>query len=82
MFFNSVCFTIYAKKTIISKKTKYLSAFKQFIHQLDEQYFAELALCVRASFYSGFKEFSNQNYRNAAGSVCSHNKRLFDISCF
>ena len=42
MFFNSVCFTIYAKKTIISKKTKYLSAFKQFIHQLDEQYFAEI----------------------------------------
>ena len=35
----------------------------------------------RASFYSHKKELSNQNYRNAAGSVCSHNKRLFDVGC-
>ena len=34
MFFNDRVSTIYAKKTIISKKTKYLPAFKQFIYQL------------------------------------------------
>lgn len=34
-----IFFAIYAKKTIILKKTKYLSAFKYFIHQLDKQYF-------------------------------------------
>lgn len=38
--YSSLVFCNYAKKTIILKKTKYLSAFKQFIHQLDKQYFA------------------------------------------